>query len=30
MGGMKEVGIFPYDMFPHSMLKLYIDAMHVR
>ena len=28
--GMKEAGIFPYEMFPHSMLNLYIDATHVR
>ncbi|MBB3943538.1 hypothetical protein GGR91_001796 [Sphingorhabdus rigui] len=28
--GMKEAGIFPYEMFPHGMLKLYIGAMHVR
>ena len=28
--GMKEAGIFPYEMFPQGMLKLYIDATHVR
>jgi hypothetical protein len=28
--GMKEAGIFPDDMFAHSMLKLYIGAMRVR
>jgi len=27
---MKEAGIFPYEMFPHGMLNLYIDATHVR
>jgi len=27
--GMKEAGIFPDDMFPNSMLNLYIDAKQV-
>jgi len=27
---MKEAGIFPYEMFRHGMLILYIDAMQVR